>query len=1335
MAAGEANVILIIAAAALAALAVPGFYAAWLFLGARAAAKSGDVEKAAAFEKRIGSVFRLGSFSKRRLFNLYLAAGSKTPEALEIYGAGLDFAHDRKAAAAAIATLLRKDDIGSCESLCRSVFGILYDGGVRTPLVWEMAKEIAILDGDEDRAVAILKEWMSELPSREVCTELRDLLLRREDVSPEAEDVLRQSLEYEGSHAETVMRLYRLLEHRWDTSDESLEVYGKAIELDPELEWANCAAAEILARRGEKRELIPLYVKGRRYDKALETVMGVFGPKPEDPWALGWLCEIVMRTEKADPVSLGICHRYVDTGPSDLRAFKYLFKTYNDRRDRNPEALKIFEEYRRRLPEDPEGLRALAKAYRDTGRIRDAVWLLEEGLEEFAGDLSVLRDLARMVRKHEMRSGKSLHNMAAYLDFEWDPDMASFLRDVCLKGEAPPDLRQRILKRLVEKDPTDSESLKALARIYLDQKNSVEGIETFLRLAGLGHEPPWVVRGLADLYSISDASGESAERSYVRAVNTGVAGDRVITSLAGILAAKGRKDGFAIEIARRASNLPDCPSGTMLHLAGAYFESGMFDMAASICRRVLDREPGNVEAERWLGKALTKSGADTGAYKTLEKVRIERPDDPGVLAELAEAYAAAGIADEKSFFVYEEFLAQSPQDARLASDARKLLGAASFRTGRYDRGFAVLGELYASSPEHARGLALAAAGELAVPREREKLAAMVLDAGDVGIAHGILIDHVRRYPDRADFAVDLLRKARRSRPESLGQVMDALEEMRSLGPPTVRLLSELASGKLFAGDLDSASKSWRDLMSVTHDAESEGPPFGAVLGEGRASLPDPAASKLLGKALKLLKGGVANESVLLVAGRLFLRKKNPKKAAAYLARAAELAPADREIAHFLKAAYRKVLADSPADQSRMRLADILMAEENWDEAIVELQRIIRQRRQARQAIIKLSRCFLEKGHPTVACREIEKALEGTELDAANMEVYYTLAVAYEAAGENDKAMHTLERLGFLDYNFRDVRRKLDDLKRAEASRAAVSRGNYGTPAAARVTIGDFETGEYEAPAARGERFEILEVRGRGGMASVYKALDHECNPPLLVALKILQDEIAGSEKAVKMFKREAAATMNLVHENIVRVLSSGDDGGRKYIAMEYIEGPDFAALLDRDGPLSPALVLKYLRQILGGLAYAHGKGVIHKDIKPSNIMLTSLDAQGIVKLTDFGIARVVSDEMNVTQTLSIRGTLPYMSPQQIRGEPANEADDLYSLGVTLYELVSGSPPFIRGDIAYQQAYVDPKPVSEAAKEVPEELGKLIMRCIEKEPSRRYAKAEDMLAELQAGHGA
>jgi tetratricopeptide (TPR) repeat protein len=456
----------------------------------------------------------------------------------------------------------------------------------------------------------------------------------------------------------------------------------------------------------------------------------------------------------------------------------------------------------------------------------------------------------------------------------------------------------------------------------------------------------------------------------------------------------------------------------------------------------------------------------------------------------------------------------------------------------------------------------------------------------------------------------------------------------------------------------------------------------------------------------------------------------PEEALPALERARSLDARDRQVLDALRRTLEALLAREERDDLKESLADVRIETGDLDGAIPVLQKVSDACPRKREVTAKLARCFLEKGHPLVASRSLERALGDEEISPENVEVFYTLARAYEAAADLRKAKLAFERIGFFRYDYRDVRERLASLTAKVASTPSTPvTPSPLAPVPERSTLGGLETAELPSGRVEGGRFEILELRGRGGMALVYKALDHEFDPPLLVALKVLPEEFAHREKAVRLLKREASAAVQLSHPGIVRIFSTGEEQGKRYISMEYIEGPDLATVLDRKGKIPADAAEGILRQALDALGYAHRAGVIHKDIKPSNIMLTEDTPAGRVKITDFGIARVVTDQIGFSRTLSVRGTLPYMSPQQIAGEPADAQSDLYSLGITFYEMLAGEPPFSRGDVAYQHTYKEPAPPSALAEGIPPRLEAVVMKCLQKKLVNRYKSAEEILGDL------
>jgi len=259
-----------------------------------------------------------------------------------------------------------------------------------------------------------------------------------------------------------------------------------------------------------------------------------------------------------------------------------------------------------------------------------------------------------------------------------------------------------------------------------------------------------------------------------------------------------------------------------------------------------------------------------------------------------------------------------------------------------------------------------------------------------------------------------------------------------------------------------------------------------------------------------------------------------------------------------------------------------------------------------------------------------------------------------------------------------------------------------------------------------DRYRILRKLGSGGMANVYLAEDQELGRR--VAIKILNDRHADDEQFVERFRREAKNAAGLSHPNIVSIYDRGEAEGTYYIAMEYIDGRSLKELIISRGPAPISIAVDYARQILAALRFAHRNGIVHRDIKPHNSIV---DAEGRVKVTDFGIARAGTSQM--TETGSIIGTAQYLSPEQARGAQVDQRSDLYSLGVVLYELLTGSVPFT-GDtpveIAMKHLAAAPEPPSAKRPDVPHALDMVVLRALAKDPADRYQSADEMDSDLE-----
>jgi eukaryotic-like serine/threonine-protein kinase len=259
------------------------------------------------------------------------------------------------------------------------------------------------------------------------------------------------------------------------------------------------------------------------------------------------------------------------------------------------------------------------------------------------------------------------------------------------------------------------------------------------------------------------------------------------------------------------------------------------------------------------------------------------------------------------------------------------------------------------------------------------------------------------------------------------------------------------------------------------------------------------------------------------------------------------------------------------------------------------------------------------------------------------------------------------------------------------------------------------------------RYRVLSRLGSGGMADVYLAHDELLGRE--VAVKVLHHHFAEDQEFVERFRREASSAAALSHPNIVAIFDRGEWNGTYYIAMEYIAGRSLKQIVRETGPFDPVAAIEIVVQILRAARFAHRRGVIHRDLKPHNVIL---DEDGRARVTDFGIARAGASDMTLTG--SIMGTAQYLSPEQAQGYAVSAASDIYSVGVILYELLTGVVPF-EGEtavaIAFKQVSAAPRPPTELNPALPPSLDAVVLRALAKDPIERYADDDELIAALEA----
>jgi len=389
-----------------------------------------------------------------------------------------------------------------------------------------------------------------------------------------------------------------------------------------------------------------------------------------------------------------------------------------------------------------------------------------------------------------------------------------------------------------------------------------------------------------------------------------------------------------------------------------------------------------------------------------------------------------------------------------------------------------------------------------------------------------------------------------------------------------------------------------------------------------------------------------------------------------------------------------------------------------DRAIRALQQVERTHGDFRKACSLLGKIFQEKGMLNLAKESLRLALENQEVSRESLDDFYQMASLSERLGELENAMTVYEKILLVDIDYQDVRARLERLKQSKT--VIDSRSSSATPS--------FEdTQSLREPGPLGiekpMRYEIVEEIGRGGMGIVYRARDTILDRE--VAYKVLPANLKDHPAALRNFFREAKSAARLNHPNIVTVYDAGEEAGNYYIAMEFIDGETIKSIIQRDGAIPGKAALLIAGQVCRALDYAHERKVVHRDVKSSNVMWTRDKS---TKLMDFGLAKVL-EEVKGYQTLA-SGTPYYMSPEQALGKEVDSRTDIYSLGVTLFELVTGQLPFKSGDAVYHHVHTPPPEAKTIMAEIDESLNSIILRCMQKDPRDRFQSAKELLEALK-----
>ena len=394
--------------------------------------------------------------------------------------------------------------------------------------------------------------------------------------------------------------------------------------------------------------------------------------------------------------------------------------------------------------------------------------------------------------------------------------------------------------------------------------------------------------------------------------------------------------------------------------------------------------------------------------------------------------------------------------------------------------------------------------------------------------------------------------------------------------------------------------------------------------------------------------------------------------------------------------------------------------QRYENAVQMLQRVAEGDKEFDISRALLGRCFYELHDYAHCAATLENHLLGKRIDKANMDYFYMMALAKEQLGLLEESKDILYKIGAVDKKFRDVDQKISSID----SRISLMGSQVGAPP---ITAGNQGSGDAAVMTmvqdTLGQRYTIEAELGRGGMGVVYRAKDKQLDRQ--VALKFLGTLVDNNEEYRLRFVREAKTAAKINHPNIVAIYDISASQGKAYIAMEFIEGPSLHQLIKKKGKLGVREALNYMTQACGALYAIHESGIVHRDIKPDNLVIAK---GGLVKVMDFGLAKAEDNRM--TKANVVMGTPCYMAPEQAMGKDVDAKADMYAMGLVLYEMLTGKVLFLDGDVIARQIKEVPPKLSELVEGIPPELDALASKCVEKKPEDRFENCKVLAEEIR-----
>lgn len=861
-----------------------------------------------------------------------------------------------------------------------------------------------------------------------------------------------------------------------------------------------------------------------------------------------------------------------------------------------------------------------------------------------------------------------------------------------------------------------------LAQEFLNRGQTGSAIDEASRILEIDPNYTPALDTLVQAYIIERRRDKSAESVFLRMIEIKPDHKEALKALVELYFAQDRFDGEALKIFKASAKVnPEHPA-TLKSLARSAKLGGNSQLAVSSLEALFKLGHAENEHQVQLALAYIAEGKVTSEQERIFKdaLRIDA-DNAKIVGALAMIYAKAKREDAEALVAYEAFWKANPGDSIIGKQMVRSFAA----NQRFDEALSTALSLKKANPndQDIEGL----------------IAYCKLSGNKLDDAVNEYETILKRDPNNQDAQLHLAEAyAQKNRVDAEAQRL--YERALILEPKNETVLLAMANVFIAKNDTVNAITQYQQYLKFAPNQEErlikrvqavlkERPDLIRVrwflcevlvsFGRLREAMENlkivyddaPGQGKNIQSALdKILAKDKNNFAALALKGRILNDLGDTAKAMEMLEAAYKLQPTNEDVMAALAACYERILLKRESAETRFRLGRLYYMTQRYDEAIAAFQQTAQDFRTEASSGKMLGRCYIAKEMFDLAFSVLQKVVVDEEVK----ELLYDLAKKLESRQEIAAAKNVYRQLFAADINYKDVKVRFEALSNPDSSISSFGGGSSDSYERTSVMQQMSEDAK--------RRYELLEELGRGAMGIVYRAKDKELDE--VVALKILPDQLSTNEEAVRRFKIEARNARKLSHPHIVRIHDIGEEAGRRYISMEFVDGSDLKKKIKTEGKLNIESFFKYALAIASALGYAHTLGIVHRDIKPANIMLDVTDK---VKITDFGIAKLLdaADANEGTMMGAVIGTPLYMSPEQVQGIPVDNRADLYAYGIMLYEFLNTRPPFTKGDLAYQHIHEQPKPIEGC----PPEIWAIIKKCLEKDKEERWNNAEEIMEAL------